>query len=76
MYIKETRTRRPKVRPCPREFLKSHGSSGCSRKDGTAPVKKKRGGKGLEGAEETVMVVVVVRACTCVVSVLRLEAGH
>lgn len=35
-----------KVGPCPREFLKSHGSSGCSRKDGTAPVKKERGGKG------------------------------
>lgn len=49
MYKKKLERVASKVRPCPREFLKSHGSSGCSRKDGTAPVREEKGWQRLGG---------------------------
>lgn len=49
MYKKKLERVASKVRPCPREFLKSHGSSGYSRKDGTAPVREEKGWQRLGG---------------------------
>lgn len=49
VYKKKLERVASKVRPCPREFLKSHGSSGCSRKDGTAPVREEKGWQRLGG---------------------------